>query len=395
MDNMHIALCGPVTVDLLSSELGNPDNLPEKCHPYPLSAYLAKQYLKKGHYVSCITTCPSLFKIRTWQGENLQLIAIPKRKTLHSLMDVYRAEVSGLRKVLCETKPDVIHAQWTYEYADAALSSGFPSLITARDAPWRVVRTMRSLVRLERALYCQFSILPRVRNLCTVSPYMANVLKRQCFYRRDIQVIPNGVCEESIAPMPKKALMNIKAPVICCISEWGNSLKNLTPAIYGFQKLRSDIPGARLILFGVGLGPNEMAEKYCKSNGLRDGLEYLGYCSQDYIRKFLRNDVDIVLHTSLEESFGMTILDGMAQGIPCIGGMGSGAIPWLLDEGRCGILVDIKNPQEIALAIKGLIDTPDTYAQYAQKAHERVLEMFTMEKMAEKYITTLAQIAAH
>ena len=153
------------------------------------------------------------------------------------------------------------------------------------------------------------------------------------------------------------------------------------------------MPDARMILFGMGLGPDESAAHQWITQDLGVGVEFQGYQSQDMIRKVLREDVDIILHTSLEESFGMTVLDGMAQGVPCVGGMNSGAIPWLLDGGQCGVLVDIMSPQAIAQGLLALIDDSMAYAQYAQQAHARVLEMFTLKKVAEKYIATLAQIA--
>lgn len=391
---MHIALCSPVTFELLRPDLGMPTDLPVRCHPHPFTAFLAQQYTKMGHYVSTVTTCPDLNRTQIWRGKNLQLIATPRRKTLPQLADVYRKEVHNMRDALREIKPDVIHAQWTYEYADAALSSGFPALVTARDAPWRVVWIMRSFWRLERSLYCQFAVLPRVRHLSTVSPYMADNLRRQCFYRRDIQVIPNGICFEEIASSPKRALRDKEAPVICCISEWGRR-KNLISALRGFQELRKQVPAARLILFGVGLGPGELVENYCRQHGLYNGVEFRGYRQQSVIRKFLREEVDIILHTSLEESFGMTLLDGMAKGIPCVGGKTSGAVPWLLDSGQCGVLVDVTDPQKIAESIRSLIEDCEAYTRYARAAHERALEMFTIEKVAKTYVAALHRTASH
>jgi glycosyltransferase involved in cell wall biosynthesis len=390
---MHIALCGPVTIDLLKTELGVPPDLPGRCHPHPFTAYLAQQYLKMGHSVSIVTTCPDLVETKKWQGPGkLQLIAIPRRKTLPQMLDLYRTEVHNMRNVLRDIKPDVIHAQWTYEYADAALATKRPVLVTARDAPWRVAWLTRSALRLERTLYCQLAILPRVRHLSTVSPYMAGKLKQQYFYRRNIHVVPNGIFLDEIAAAPKQKLHDINAPIICCISEWGR-LKNLISALRGFQILRKKIPNAQLILFGVGLGSGEVVDNYCRQNGLDNGVKFMGYQPQSILRQFLRQEVDIMLHTSREESFGMTILDGMTQGIPCVGGKAAGAVPWLLDGGKCGILLNVMNPQEIAEGLLSLIEDTQSYHDYALAAHDRVLKMFTIEKVAEKYIKILETVS--
>jgi glycosyltransferase involved in cell wall biosynthesis len=41
----------------------------------------------------------------------------------------------------------------------------------------------------------------------------------------------------------------------------------------------------------------------------------------------------------------------MALGLPIIGGDSSGAVPWILDNGNAGELININDPNEIAKAI--------------------------------------------
>jgi hypothetical protein len=35
-------------------------------------------------------------------------------------------------------QPDAVHGYWLYDFANAALTSSVPALITARVAPWRI-----------------------------------------------------------------------------------------------------------------------------------------------------------------------------------------------------------------------------------------------------------------
>jgi glycosyltransferase involved in cell wall biosynthesis len=389
---MKIALCTPITLNMLAEDLGDPLDLPTMCHPYPFAVHLAREYVRAGHFVTVVTQCWGLNETRRWSGHNLEVVAVPRRKRLAVTLDFFRAEVRGMRDVLREASPDVIHAQWTYQYADAALSSGLPVLVTARDAPWTIVRTQLGLDPFQRALHAQLLVIPRIRNLSTLSPYMVGVLRRQCFYRRDITIIPNGIVAEKFVEVPRTSVRKKREPVICCISGWVRH-KNLKCGLWAFGKIKSRIPGARLLLFGHGLGNGDLAEQFCARHGLLEGVEFRGYSTQKQIMRALLEEVDIVMHTALEESFGMTIADAMAKGIPCVGGIGAGATPWILDDGRCGQLVDITSPQEIADGVLELVKDPERYRECAEKGLQRARDEFGLERVAQAYIAKLEQVA--
>ncbi|MHB8296901.1 MAG: glycosyltransferase, partial [Acidimicrobiales bacterium] len=57
---------------------------------------------------------------------------------------------------------------------------------------------------------------------------------------------------------------------------------------------------------------------------------------------------------SLEESFGMTIVEAQLAGIAVIGGLHSGAVPWTLDYNRAGRLVDVRTASGLARAMTDL-----------------------------------------
>jgi glycosyltransferase involved in cell wall biosynthesis len=61
---------------------------------------------------------------------------------------------------------------------------------------------------------------------------------------------------------------------------------------------------------------------------------------------------------TLEESFGMTVLEAMARSVPVVGGHSSGAVPWLLDFGRAGELTDVRRPERIADTVVTLAGNP-------------------------------------
>jgi len=70
------------------------------------------------------------------------LVSPMRPRPRHRALDLFAAERAGVRQAMEEDPCDLIHAQWTYEFALAALATGQPTLVTAHDAPWRVLRHM-------------------------------------------------------------------------------------------------------------------------------------------------------------------------------------------------------------------------------------------------------------
>jgi glycosyltransferase involved in cell wall biosynthesis len=389
---MHIAICGPISLKLMKDDVDGVAQLPSG-YLYPFAAFLAKEYLKAGHNVSIVTSVDSVLETCKWTGDRCSIVVTPRRARARDLIQTfYRREVGAMATALKQLAPDVIHAQWTYEFADAALRTGIPTLVTARDSPWRIAWLMKQPYRLLRAFYAQFAILPRIKYLSTISPYMIRELRRGHGVFRPIYLVPNGIDKGRMNPSPVMREGKIDSPRIMSVSDWGPR-KNIITTLEAFKLIQASRANAQLTLVGNGLGADGPAEIYCRQNKIptRD-IRFLGYQAQDHILDLLRNETDIFLHTTLEESFCVTILEAMAQGVPCIGGSGSGAIPWLLDEGIAGKLVNVGAASAVADAVSSLCDDPDARRKIAGSGYRRVNEHFLLDQVARKYLEIFDQI---
>jgi len=383
---MHIALCTPVSIDLF-------DNLVEhhapliKGYTYPFAFFLASRLLERQHIVTVVTTAfDAQQKMEWWSSDKrLHVIAVPRRRPRFTCLDAYRREVRAMRHELRRCRPDIVHAQWTYEFADAGLSSGFPCLVTARDAPWIVARQFRAIYRLYRAIYESLWVTPRISYMTSVSAHIDSVFQKEPFLRpAKTWVVPNGIDEQFVAKKPKPCVANPLAPVFFDLSTW-NDLKNPIPLLQAFQRVRSVLPMARLCVIGLLTGGRTPQERYAIRNNLLEGVELLGSMSNLELLHFLEDQVDIVVHTTKEESFSMISLESMAKGIPVIGGKKSGAVPFVLGGGKAGILVNIQSPLEIAEAMLRLVNDTTLYEQTATQALARVRECFLLDKVVTDY----------
>lgn len=390
-ESMHIAICGPISVQMLKEFVQEGNTLPVG-YACPLIASIVMGYIEHGSFVTIISTTTDVEEEQCWRGNKCNIFLIPARKRARQrILDFYRKEVRGMRTVLRREMPDAIHAMWAYEFADAALGTGIPTLVTCHDSPWRVAFTMRHAYRFFRAVYAQFWVLPRAKYLTAVSHHIAKDLRWYHAYFRSIQIVPNGIQRLSFDQAPGTQKSD-GPPAIVVVAEWGR-LKNVVMSIRGFVKVRERFADARLLLFGSGLGKGQAAENWCtQEHILTAGIDFCGYQPQEEIRKVLQVQATVFLHTSLEESFCMTILEAMSQGVACVGGRKSGAVPWLLDKGRAGVLVDVKSSAAIAEAVITLIENRAERERLVRAGCERARAMFSLESVVQKYVGLLEEI---
>lgn len=375
---MHIAFCGPMSLRLLKECLdGNPE-LP-RGYEFPLMAYLVKALLVEGVRVTVVTSCCDVQQTTMWAGPNLQVFATPRRNHLLFFLDAYHREVSSMCKVLKDVHPDLVHANWTYEFANAALKSGCPHLVTAHDSPWTAFWMIRNMYTLYRTLYSTTMIFHRLKNISFVSDY----IQKECakYHRLPIHqyVIPNGISSSLCASQPHLAITNTSAPKFICVSG-GGRLKNVSILAQAFSLVRNSIPNAHLTIVGL-----------MDCGQLGDGVDSLGRLPHDEVLSLLRMS-DIFVNTTLSESFCMTVLEAMAQGLPCIGGNMSGAVPWLLGHGEAGLLVDVKSPAAIAEGMIRMVKEPSLYSRLARNALVRVNQLFTIESVAKQYCSAYSDV---
>jgi glycosyltransferase involved in cell wall biosynthesis len=382
---LNIIIAGPPSKNLLEVSVRDADRNPIQIS-FPLIDQIAHGYCELGHRVTYVTTNEHAREKLLFPGRHpkLTVICLPRRRIQWCMLDLYRKEIGLIRKTIRECEPDVVHAMWSYEYADAALGSSVPTLVTAHDSPWRIAWLLKRPLRIERAFYSQFWVLPRTRHLSTVSPYMIHALRNHHFYRRPIELIPNGIPLSEFAAQPRIGVRSMQAPVIAGVSEW-YPLKNPKILLDSFKIVQQEISGARLMLFGHGFQTGGPADIYAQSIGLLSGVSFFGHCSPEKIREILRNQADVFLHTTLEESFGMTFIEAMSLGIPCVGGFASGAIPWVLDHGNAGVLVDVKRAQVVADAVLRIVWDTEDYKRIARNGYFHAKKCFAMEDVVMRY----------
>jgi glycosyltransferase involved in cell wall biosynthesis len=124
-----------------------------------------------------------------------------------------------------------------------------------------------------------------------------------------------------------------------------------------------------------------------------DGIIFHGAVPHSQLISQLKS-LDVLLHPSLEESFGVTVAEGMALGLPVVAGENSGAVPWVVgaDTPMAGaaILVDVLKADAMAAALVRVFD--ETYEARSLAGIRRANEGFTSKAVAGAYLDRYYQI---
>jgi glycosyltransferase involved in cell wall biosynthesis len=282
---------------------------------------LATSLLDAGARVTIATLDSHVHEAVTLDGPRLVVhFGHFRPRARRHMSDLMAVERNAVRRSLEHANPDIVHAHWTYEYALGSLASRLPTLVTVRDWAPTILRLSPDAYRLGRLAMFEWC-LARARHLTAVSPYIQTHLERVTC--RPVAVVPNGVPDRFFSR--RHARLDPQAPVLVSVNNGFGRGKNVTALLEAFAVVRRSLPATRLTLAGEGFARAGEAESWAIRRGCADGVTFLGPIGHDEVLSLLGSS-GVLVHPSLEESFGMTLIEAMSQRVPVIGGTRCGAL---------------------------------------------------------------------
>ena len=134
-------------------------------------------------------------------------------------------------------------------------------------------------------------------------------------------------------------------------------------------------PDVQLVFAGDG-GDRPVFEGMARERGIATAVFLPGFVSLDQLKKLYEYCFAFVM-PSVQEGFGITYLEAMNYGKPCIGCFDQGTEDVVVD-GVTGLLVHDQNDREELLGtIKKLLDDPEQAAQLGRNGFNRLHQQFT------------------
>lgn len=316
--------------------------------------------------------------IRPDAGLRAELQTLPERNILplrtHGPLNILNA--STLAQFIREHKVDIIHAHVAHDYLLAALA-------TKLAGRGKLVITRHVLFRLNK-LHAR--MLNRVDRVIAVSQAVADSL--HAFDPARVAVIHNGIdlsrfTRQSSARDWLRSVIksDIRNSFIVGMVGHLAPIKGQEEFVRAAALVGSKRSDVAFVIAGEDksrTGENRrQLERLINDLGLDGRVHLLGWVND--VPRFL-SALDLLISPSRAEPFGLSIVEGMACGVPVIATKSEGALE-ILADGVTGNLLPSGNPEELATAIVSSLDDEEQRRRLAAQALEVVRDRFGLDSM--------------
>ena len=162
-----------------------------------------------------------------------------------------------------------------------------------------------------------------------------------------------------------------------------DSIKRLSLYWLPWKKVVQVIPDAKLIVMGGNPGNPKVERRWHRrlnsevSAELRSRMTVTGWLHEGEIWQYLAQ-ASIVALPSLYETFGLSVLEAMAQGLATVAN--PVGLKELVQHERSGLWVDSNEPEPWANALIGLLKQPDLALEMGETARRAVLGELALER---------------
>ena len=154
--------------------------------------------------------------------------------------------------------------------------------------------------------------------------------------------------------------------------------KRHVDAITAFAELRATFPDLRLVFTGRPADESPSLKRQVASLGLGDSVHFLGRVPAEQLAALYSNAKALVF-PSIYEGFGYPVLEAMAHGCPVVG-VAASAVPEV--AGDAGLIVAPNDPQQLAAALRSLLQDPELAARHVAAGVRRAAD-FTYQANGE------------
>ncbi|MCX6649249.1 MAG: N-acetyl-alpha-D-glucosaminyl L-malate synthase BshA [Candidatus Bathyarchaeota archaeon] len=345
-----------------------------------LATRLGVEFAKRDHEVHFITY-ERPFAVQGIDQENVHIHLVNVLEYPLFKYPPYTVALgSEMARVSQQEKLDVLNVHYSIPHATAAFLAreitGVPYVVTLHGSDVTILGSDPSY-----HIVNNHSV-EKADAVTAVSEFMQREAYERLGIEREVKVIPNFVDTQVFAPAQCEA---VEADCNECggiihVSNF-RPVKRVADLVYAMAIVTKEEPKAKLTL--VGDGPDRHGvEKLIDRLDLHRNVTLTGFRSD--IPNLMRC-ADIGVLCSETESAPLTLLEGMSTGLPMVSTKVGGVLE-IIDDGKNGLLVPPKNPEELAQAILRLYKDQRLRGRLGERARKTVLKRYTAEKVVNQYL---------
>jgi glycosyltransferase involved in cell wall biosynthesis len=168
--------------------------------------------------------------------------------------------------------------------------------------------------------------------------------------------------------------------------------KGIDVLIRAFATVQANLPGARLRVVGDGDAVPDFRQ-LCDILEIADRVDFTGRLSGTELADAYRSARCLVLPSlTAAESFGISLIEAMASGRPVIGSR-VGGIPYVIDDGRNGVLVPAGDVEALARACTEMLTNDEMADRMGRNGLELARARYRWDLVTDRYIGLAHQLS--
>jgi glycosyltransferase involved in cell wall biosynthesis len=305
-----------------------------------------------------------------------------------------------VQRIYSRIVPDVIHAQAFSEYALASPVS-IPLVLTVHGLALPASAIMQAAyfqgaIGIYRRWVGEWTVRRSVQKakvvISTAGDYVRQAMGVLLDGKR-IYDIANPLDSDTWFGITNTSGFDSQILSVGTVIEWKNTLG----LIQAFAQVAHQVSEAKLILVG-GIGDlayYSRVQKEITRLGLWHKVDFLGQGRLDHAQLLKAyGRASIVVLASIQETAPMAVAQAMAAGKPVVATR-VGGLPWMVEEGVTGYLVDVGDTQSMADRIVELLRNKAMCQRMGQAAREVARERFAADRVAEQTVQVYRDLVGY
>jgi len=376
---------------------------------------LAKGIQSKGHEVFVITTVRSKPEEGKTKLDGLTVFRIytNHHERWRAWIGMYNPQtVSKVRKIIQETKPDIVHAHNIHSYLS------YPCLGVAKKYSKAVFLTAHDVMLIHYGklmpkngnVFYRVNIIDQIKEaekrynpfrniiirhyLKSVDKIFAvsNAVKKILEINgiKNIETVYNGIDADEwkvkLEVIEKfKKEYDLQNKKIILFSGRLSKAKGGEVALKIIKKISESVKDVILLIAGRKDFYTEKMKKIINKNNISDKVIFTGWLNSNNM-KIAVSSSDVCIAPSIYlDPFPTVNLEAMAAKKPVIGTY-FGGTPEIVVNGKTGYIVDPHNTEDMMQKITDLLKNSQKAKQFGEAGHERVKELFSVERQVEQVL---------
>ncbi len=306
----------------------------------------------------------------------------------------------GLGAALERDRPDLVHAH-TYGTNQVAVArrhrrrNGTPFVLTAHFHPIWSIEGGAVRHRL-RSFYDRRIAGPIVRDASIVivqTREEERLLRSLSLPLARIEIVPPGYAPRPPPPTgvrPFADRFGVKGPFVLFVGRLASN-KGLLELTDAFASLARADPTGELVLVGEDGGMRSAVEARARSLSLDGRVHIVGLVGDEALLTSAYREARVLVLPSEYEAFGLVLLEALAEGTPVVASR-VGGIPEVVEEGKAGLLVPPRSPEELAQAIEALWNDRELAGRFGAYGRDQVVPRYSWDRLADRLSTLYREV---